>query len=187
MQITILFAMFFCTLLANGAPFLQPWEWETTETFEWETTETLKWETTETLWEIPPETLVIPNVTTFTFFKRDGAPALTTVSPVYATTTEIIPEQYNTDKPDIFYNYGAYLDSFHNPLDAIALAKEVSSNIALAKATPTYDGKKVLSSVFQHVPQPTKFSNGDLIDDMKDGHSAVDQFMSSIIRPFLRY
>lgn len=198
--------MSFWAFVANAAPFWKhhkhpefpPPEQKPDFTWKWQASWDWEIQTTVT-WDEPPFTLPnLPNATTFettfettfdttiTLWKKDGEPTNTAIAAVRATKTEEIPEQYITDRPDIFYNYGAYLDGFQNPQDAISLARKVSSNIAYAKATPTYDAKLVLSSLYQNVPQPTKFSNGQLIDDLKNGHSAVDRLMSSIIRPFLR-
>lgn len=153
-----------------------------TQTIEARKLKPIEWTTlTEEITEDFTLTLpVLPNITTI--FKRDVPEAEVTEAP-----TQEIPEQYLTQRPDIFEHYGVHLENFNNPQQAVSIARGVSSKIILAKATPTYNAKLVLSEVFKNVPQPTSHNLGDLIDDIKDGHAAVDNLLTSIIKPFLSY
>lgn len=129
---------------------------------------------------LPPP---LPTLNSTLFFKRHETETTTENE---ATKTEMkVP---STEKPDIFHHLGAYLDNFHNPQEAVSFARDVSSNIAYAKATPTYNAKSLLRKVYQNVPTPTSTHTfEDLIDDIYDGHDAVDNLMDSVIHPFLRH
>ncbi|ABN65569.1 predicted protein [Scheffersomyces stipitis CBS 6054] len=97
------------------------------------------------------------------------------------------PLATKTDPSHINLHYQHYLNEFDDLQQAVVFAKSVSSDIRMALATPTYNAKMLLRSIYQNVPEPTENYFNEIIEDQKNARPIVDSLLGGIIEPFLQH